>query len=58
MLFDVLQESNSAGELHAVDSLSGLAGVLEGNSEEGAARLCRLGLIVGGSGVADLLPHE
>lgn len=55
MLFDVLQESNSAGKLHAVDSLSSLAGVLEGDSEKGAARLCGLGLIVGGSGVADLL---
>lgn len=54
MLFDVLQESDSTGKLHAVDSLSSLAGILKGNAEEGAARLRGLGLIVGGSSVANL----
>lgn len=56
MLFNVLQKRDSAGKLHTGDSLSCLAGVLKGNAEERATRLRGLGLIVGSSSVADLLP--
>jgi hypothetical protein len=38
LLKDVLEELLGAGELPAVDGLGGLAGVLEGNTEVGAAR--------------------
>lgn len=54
MLFDVLQETDRAGKLHAVDGLGGLASIFEGNPKERASRLRGLGLIIGGSGVADL----
>lgn len=54
MLLDVLKESNGPGELHAVDSLRSLAGVLERNTEERSAGLGGLGLILGVGGVADL----
>lgn len=50
VLLDVLEESNSALELPAVDGLSGLAGVLERNSEVGTAGAGRLrGLNLRGS---------
>lgn len=54
MLLDVLQESDGARKLHAVDSLGSFTGVLEGNPEKRAARFRRLSFIVGGSSVADL----
>lgn len=54
VLLDVLQERDGAGELHAVDSLRSLAGVLEGDTEERAAGRCGLVLILGVGGVADL----
>lgn len=53
VLLDVFQKSDGAGKLHVADSLSGLAGVLEGNAKEGAARLCGLGFIFGTGSVAD-----
>lgn len=34
MLFDVLQETDRAGKLHAVDSLCSLTSILEGNSKK------------------------
>jgi hypothetical protein len=54
VLLNVLQESESAGELHAGDGLSSLTGVLEGDTEERATALRRLGLVVGVGCVADL----
>jgi hypothetical protein len=50
VLLDVLKELDGALQLPSVDGLSGLAGVLEGDTEVGAARaggLSRLDL--GGS---------
>lgn len=50
VLLDVLEESNSALKLPAVDGLGGLASVLEGHSEVGTAGAGRLrGLNLGGS---------
>jgi len=42
LLKDILKELLGTGELPAVDRLSGLAGVLEGNTEVRAARAGRL----------------
>ena len=50
LLLDVLEELDGAGQLPAIDGLSGLAGVLERNSEVGTAGTSRLrGLDLGGS---------
>ena len=55
MLLDILEEGDGAGELPAVDGLGGLAGVLEGGSEVGAAGAGGFrGFEVGGC-VTDLL---
>lgn len=54
MLLHVLEKSNSALQLPAVDSLGGLAGVLEGNSQVGTAGAGRLGGLDLGGGVSDL----
>lgn len=55
VLLDVLKERNSALQLPAIDSLSGLAGVLEGDSQEGTAGAGRLGGLDLGGGVSNLL---
>ncbi|KAK5627297.1 hypothetical protein RRF57_003012 [Xylaria bambusicola] len=50
LLLDVLEELDGPGQLPAIDGLSGLAGVLEGNSEVGTAGASRLrGLDLSGS---------
>lgn len=58
VLLNVLEESNSALKLPAVDGLGGLASVLEGHSEVGTAGAGRLrGLNLGGS-VSNLCCEE
>lgn len=58
LLLDVLEELDGAGQLPAIDSLGGLAGVLEGNSEVRTAGASRLrGLDLGGS-VSNLETRE
>jgi hypothetical protein len=54
VLLHILEESNSALQLPAVDGLSGLAGVLEGNSQVGTAGAGRLGGLDLGRGVSNL----
>lgn len=54
LLLDVLKELDGALQLPAVDSLGGLAGVLERNSEVGTAGLGRLGGRDLGGSVANL----
>ena len=54
MVLDGLQVGNGAGELHAIDGLGSLAGVLEGHTEEGTTGLCGVGGVGGVGGVADL----
>jgi len=51
---DVLEVLEGAGDLPAVDGLGGLAGVLERNTEVGAARAGGLGRLDFGGGVTDL----
>lgn len=55
MALDVLEVLEGAGDLPAVDGLGGLAGVLERNTEVGAARAGGLGRLDVGGGVTDLL---
>lgn len=57
VLFDILQVGDGPRELHAAHSLGNLARVLERDTEEGTARLCRLGLVLGGGCVTDLLSN-
>jgi hypothetical protein len=54
VLLDVLEELDSSLQLPAVDGLSGLSGVLEGNSEVGTAGAGRLGGLDLGRGVSNL----
>lgn len=54
LLADVLEEGDGAGQLPAVDSLSGLTGVLERNPEVGAAGAGGLARLDLGGGVANL----
>ena len=54
MLANVLQESDGAAKLHAIDGLGSLAGVLEGHTEERTAGFGGLCLVLGGSSVANL----
>lgn len=54
MLLDVLEELDSSLQLPAVDGLSGLSGVLEGNSEVGTAGAGRLRGLDLGRGVSNL----
>lgn len=50
LLLHILEELDGAGQLPAIDGLCGLAGVLEGNSQVGAASASRLrGLDLSGS---------
>jgi hypothetical protein len=51
---DILEVGDGAGKLPAVDGLGGLAGVLVGDAEVGAAGARRLGWLEVGGGVADL----
>ena len=55
MLLHILEEANGAGELPAVDGLGGLAGVLERDTEVGAASAGALCVVDAGCCVADLL---
>jgi hypothetical protein len=55
---DVLEVLESAGDLPAVDGLSGLAGVLERDTEVGAASAGALGGLDFGGGVTDLNVEE
>lgn len=55
MSLDVLEVGDGALELPAVDGLGGLAGVLEGDTEVGAASAGALSGLDLGSGVADLV---
>lgn len=43
VLLHVLEEGDGARQLPAIDGLRGLAGVLVGDAEVGAARACGLG---------------
>ena len=52
---DVLEVLEGAGDLPAVDGLGGLAGVLERDTEVGAASAGALGGLDFGGGVTDLL---
>lgn len=52
---DVLEVLEGAGDLPAVDGLGGLAGVLERNTEVGAAGAGGLGRLDVGGGVTDLV---
>lgn len=54
VLLDVLEELDSSLQLPAVDGLSGLSGVLEGNSEVGTAGAGRLRGLDLGRGVSNL----
>lgn len=54
VLLDVLEELDGALELPAVDGLGGLAGVLEGNAQVGAAGAGRLGGLNLGRSVSHL----
>lgn len=54
LLLDVLKELDGAVQLPAVDGLSGLAGVLERNTQVRAAGAGRLGRLNLGSSVSDL----
>ena len=54
VLLHILQEGNSALKLPAVDGLSRLAGVLEGDSQVGTAGAGRLGGLDLGRGVSNL----
>lgn len=54
MLLDVLEELNGALQLPSVDGLGGLAGVLEGDTEVGAAGAGGLRRLDFGSSVTDL----
>lgn len=58
LALDVLKEGDGAGQLPAVDGLGGLAGVLERNTQVGAAGAGRLGGRNLGGGVANLLLGE
>ena len=51
---DVLEESEGLGQLHTVDGLGGLTGVLEADTEVRAARAGALGLRDLLGGVTDL----
>ena len=51
---DVLEVLEGTGDLPAVDGLGGLAGVLERNTEVGAARAGGLGRLDLSGGVTDL----
>jgi hypothetical protein len=51
---DVLEEAKSLGQLHTVDGLSGLTGVLEADTQVRAARAGALGLRDLLGGVTDL----
>jgi hypothetical protein len=51
---DVLEVLESAGDLPAVDGLGGLAGVLERDTQVGAASAGALGGLDFGGGVTDL----
>ncbi len=54
MLQDISEVGKGAVELPAVDSLRGLAGVLEGYAEVAAAGASRLCAVNGGGSVANL----
>lgn len=54
VLGDILEVGDGAGDFPAVDGLGGLAGVLVGDTEVGAARAGGLGGLEVGGGVADL----
>lgn len=54
MLQDVTEVSQGTVELPSVDGLGGLAGVLERNTEVGAASAGGLGRLDFGGGVTDL----
>lgn len=58
MRLDVLEVLEGAGDLPAVDGLGGLAGVLERNTEVGAASAGALGGLDFGGGVTDLLAAD
>lgn len=55
LVLDVVEEGKSALQLHAVDGLGGLAGVLERNTEVGTASAGGLGRLDVGGGVTDLV---
>ena len=55
MLLDILEELDCSLQLPAIDSLSGLSGVLEGNSEVSTAGAGRLGGLNLGRGVSNLI---
>jgi hypothetical protein len=55
---DVLEELDRALELPAVDGLSGLAGVLEGDTEVGTAGAGRLRRLDLSRSVSDLIDEE
>jgi len=54
VVLDVLEVLEGTGDLPAVDGLSGLAGVLERDTEVGTASAGALGVLDFGSGVTDL----
>lgn len=58
MLPNILEVLNGPGELPAVDGLSRLAGVLEGDTEVGAARPGALLGLDGGRSVAGLTKRD
>ena len=58
LVLDVVEEGKSALELHAVDSLGGLAGVLEADTQvraPGAGALCGRNIL---SSVTDLIEEK
>jgi len=55
LLPDVFEENKSSRKLHSVDCLSGLAGVLERDTEVGTARLGGLGRICRNGSVSNHL---
>lgn len=54
MSLDVLEVAHGAGELEAINGLGGLASVLEGDTEVGAARPGGLCVVDGGCCVSNL----